>query len=280
VAVTRVALREQVIGTIWERNTLRLFRVFALRQGGRYAALRELYEETVRDAERRGDRYTESSVRRSGNGVWLAAGDPAQARADLERAAWAPPEARFHLQHWYELEARGELALYAGDVAEARRTVAAQLPAMRRAFLHRVQIVRAFHADLHARLLLAEAAQGGSDAEPLRKHAATLARRLAGERTAYLTVLADLLVATLSVQRGRPDDAIVRLRAVIARAAATGQSAHAAAARFRLASLVGGDDGAALRAEGLAVMDAEKVADPERMIALLTPGFTARATPG
>ena len=38
-------------------------------------------------------------------------------------ATWEPPTNSFHAQHWYELEARGEIAIY-------DRTVAADMPAI------------------------------------------------------------------------------------------------------------------------------------------------------
>jgi eukaryotic-like serine/threonine-protein kinase len=267
---------EHTVGTIWERNTVRLFRMFSARQAGALRALRELYEDTVRDAERRGDRYVEGSARRALNRVWLAAGDPARARAELARAAWLPPDGRFHLQHWWELEAGGELALYEGDPAPARAALEANAAALGRSLLLRIQIVRVLHLELHARLLVADAATV-ADPEPTRRHAERLVRRLAGERVAYATVYGLIVRAAVAAQRGRTDAAAATLREALALAAGTHQALHAAACRARLADLVGGAEGAALRAEADAWLSDEKVADPARMIALITPGFAPSA---
>jgi hypothetical protein len=48
---------------------------------------------------------------------------------------------------------------------------------------------------------------------------------------------------------------------------------HAAAARRRLGRLVGGDEGATLVGAADAWMHAQDVRRPERMTAVLTPGF-------
>jgi len=263
---------EGTVGTIWERNTLRLFRLFNDRQAGAARALRELYEDTVRDAERRGDRYVDSSARRAGNRVFLFAGEPERARAELERATWVPPDGRFHLQHWFELEAGGDLALYVGRPTPARAALDHHARAFARSLLPRVQMVRVHHTDVVARLLVAEALEA-ADPEPLRARARKLARTLARERAPYATVFAHVIRAALATQEGRADDAVAELRAALAVCAVTSQAAHAAACRLRLAHLIGGADGDQLRAEALVWFRAERIPDPDRVADLLTPGF-------
>ena len=48
---------------------------------------------------------------------------------------------------------------------------------------------------------------------------------------------------------------------------------HAHAARHRLGRLLGGDEGLALARAAGAAMAGEAIAEPERMTALLVPGF-------
>jgi hypothetical protein len=48
---------------------------------------------------------------------------------------------------------------------------------------------------------------------------------------------------------------------------------HQAAARYRLADLVGGEEGAALRAAAQAWADTEAIAEPVRMYEIALPGF-------
>jgi len=263
---------DDTVGTIWERNSLRMWRLWAARQGGALRRAHDLYEETVRDAERRGDRFTDASTRRSLNQVWLVADDPARARAELARAAWLPPEGRFHLQHWAELEAATELALYEGTPGPALVAFEAQGAAFRKSLLPRIQMLRIRHTDLHGSLLVAEAATA-VEPDPLRREAARLARKLDGEGLEFARVYAHILRAAIAAQRGRDDAAIAELRAALALCAVTSQDLHAAACRLRLARLVGGDEGATLRAEALTWMRSENAVNPTRLIEVVTPGF-------
>ena len=59
----------------WLTSTTRIFRMFSLRQLGAFNEQRKLREQLIRDALRRGDRYTETTVRRYSNPLWLAADD-------------------------------------------------------------------------------------------------------------------------------------------------------------------------------------------------------------
>jgi len=263
---------EHTIGSIWERNSLRMFRLWAARQAGAVRAGRELYEETVRDAERRGDRFVEASTRRSMNQVWLAADDPARARAEMASVAWLPPEGRFHLQHWAELEANTELGLYEGKAASERISFEAQVAAFRKSLLPRIQMLRVRHTYLHGSLLVAEAATA-VEPEPLRREAAGIARKLDREGLEFARVYAHILRAAIAAQRGVDEAAVAELRGALALCAVTSQGLHAAGCRLRLAALVGGDEGAALRAEALAWMRNEQVVNPARMIEVVTPGF-------
>src|SRR5262249_27172060 len=96
----------------WEANTIRIFRILIHRQRGTFREMRRLVDTSVRDAGYRGDRYLETTVRRCGSVAWLAADDPGEARRNLELATWPPPERGFHLQHYFELDAKGDLAIY------------------------------------------------------------------------------------------------------------------------------------------------------------------------
>src|SRR6185436_2953759 len=78
-------------GSRWEVHNGRIFRLMALRHLGRLRELRHLFDRHLRDAVRRGDRYTETSMVRTFNVVWLAADDPAEARRQLDREIWMPP---------------------------------------------------------------------------------------------------------------------------------------------------------------------------------------------
>src|SRR6185436_16507960 len=98
--------------------------------------------EHVPDAVRRGDLYTETTLARAANSVWLAADDPDGADADLDGRIWPAPPGVFHMQNYYDWRARGEIALYRGDVERRAGEADHVLDQLRRFMLSRVQTVR------------------------------------------------------------------------------------------------------------------------------------------
>jgi eukaryotic-like serine/threonine-protein kinase len=194
--------RERTSGTTFEINNARLFRLFSLRHAGALSELRTRRDDYLRDAARRGDRYAETSMRRSSNLAWLVADDPAQAAADLESTGWIPPEGVFHVQHWYELEARAELALYVGGVRAQRAELASAFERLDRSMLGRVELVRIVSTWLAARLALAE----GGDGVGRARRAARRLRRWSSRGTGFSGVLAGLVEAAVAVADGRRGD--------------------------------------------------------------------------
>jgi serine/threonine protein kinase len=260
--------RERTSGTTFEINNARLFRLFSLRHAGALSELRTRRDDYLRDAARRGDRYAETSMRRSGNLAWLVADDPAQAAADLESTGWIPPEGVFHVQHWYELEARAELALYVGGVREQRAELAAAFERLDRSMLGRVELVRIVSTWLGARLALAE---GGADGLRGARRAARRLRRWSSRGTGFAGVFAGLVDAALAVADGQELRAEAILRRTLDRAEALHMALHAAAARHRLGELLGPRAGAEHVALAAAWMKAESVIRPERLLEVIAP---------
>ena len=72
---------------------------------------------------------------------------------------------------------------------------------------------------------------------------------------------------------GEADDRCLELAEAVGALDRLEMQLHAAAARRRLGRLVGGEEGSALMARGAAAMAAQLVRSPDRMTALLVPGF-------
>ncbi|HTQ05723.1 MAG TPA: hypothetical protein VMI54_17795, partial [Polyangiaceae bacterium] len=98
------------------------------------------------------------------------------------------------------------------------------------------------------------------------------ARRIAAEHVAWGECFAALLASGVLVREGRTERAVVELERAEARATATGMLLHRAVARYRRGELVGGDTGRALREEALGFMAGERIQNPARMLAMLSPG--------
>lgn len=246
-----VDLSEQSVGTSAELNHIRNFMLFALRRMGAYDKLRDRQTEYVRDALRRGDRYAATSFVWSSNVVWLAANDVARARVDLASVEWSRPEDGLHLQHWFSVRARAELAMYQDDLGEIAALVAPLRAFTGPAFVH-VQAV-----DTETRYQLARVAIRHGDSALARREIAKLDRVTAP----YIRAFVRLVHAGADAIDGRVDAARERLAGAIADSESCQMTTLAALARRRMAEL--NNDGRALD-EADAALRARGIADPHR----------------
>jgi hypothetical protein len=261
------AARQSTNATMtWEFDTLQIFRLFVLRNMGACRELARWFGEYVRDAARRGDRYAETTMKRSSNIVWLIDDRPDEAARDLEQASWTV-SGGYHLQHWHLLLATSEIALYQDRARETESRWRADFDALEKSLLLQIQFVRAESRWLRGRLELAI----GNAADARR-----IATKLAKEGTSYGTVWGAMVRAAGARQQGNDAEAASALREAISAADSAGMQLCASASRDRLAEIVGGDEGARLGAEAAAWYEREGVRNPPRMIQVIAPGFGAR----
>jgi tRNA A-37 threonylcarbamoyl transferase component Bud32 len=266
-------MREATTGTSWEISSVRIFITFALRHLGAFNELRRAYLEYVRDAARRGDRYSETTLIRACNLVWLSQDDVAQARKDLERATWPAPVGGFlHLQHWFELRATSELDLYTGEPG-----VRPGFDELDGSLMARIQKVRTESRFLRGRVHLANA-RSPSERKAAAAAARKIARGLEREKAAYAHVWSLLLHAGAEAAEGDVDACMRTLREAVAAAEAREMLMCASSARWRLGKIIGGDEGSALVQQAGAWMKSEGIAKPERMVQVLAPGFGEERT--
>lgn len=231
-------LSERSVGTSAELNHIRNFILFALRRMGAYDALRDRQTEYVRDAMRRGDRYAATSFVWSSNVVWLAANDVTRARSDLASVVWSRPEDGLHLQHWFQVRALAELAMYEDDLAEIDALVGPLRAFLGPAFAH-VQAV-----STETRYQLARVAIRHGDAALARREIAALDR----VRVPYVRAFVRLVHAGADATDGRIDSSREWLAGAIADAESCQMTTLAALARRRFAEL-GGDAKAVAEAD-------------------------------
>jgi len=129
--------------------------------------------------------------------------------------------------------------------------------------------------DLRGRAELAAAAAGGADAQRHLAEAARHARPLERVDLPWVRALATTLRAGIEARR-HPARAPELLDQAARGFADDGMALHAAAARRRRGLLVGGDEGRALVASADEFMVAQRIANPERWMDLLVPGFAPR----
>ncbi|MET0794112.1 MAG: protein kinase [Polyangiaceae bacterium] len=259
-------------GTYFEQAFCHCFRLICLRNRGQLAELQAGFFDWVRDAERRGDRFSEASLRFNLNNIWLARDEPEQAIADLERVTWVDSRDGYHVQHWYEQHARAEIALYAADSAAGLVCFREVLSHLSRSFIMRMRLHRSVARWILARLILASQAGSGASRGSLRE-VTRLAKDLRREREPFTTCWAFLLDAAVACQRGQLERARSALSEAIASAKIADLPHCAASARLRLAALCEGEASRGPLAEGRAWFEAQQIRNPERMLDVWAPGF-------
>ncbi len=261
-------LTERCAGVPWELATAKIFAGRALLALGELDRLAARVDADLRDCRGRGDLFGETSLRAAlVPFVYLARGELAAAReaADSALAQWTP--IGYQIQHYYQLVSRCAVFLYDGTVEAITAAVAALRDgrmAARRSMFLRFQIMRATLDDLDGRVALAT---GGLDTRRIVRAAARLER----ERLPWTRALAAALRAGAAHRGGDAARARRELERAVVAFDGAAMAMHAAAARRRLAELVGGDAGAALRDTAEQWMARQRVADPARLTAMLLP---------
>lgn len=245
-AEAEVQIREKSVGTASELNHLRNFILFALRRIGAYEELHARVVEYVHDALRRGDRYAATSYIWSSNVIWLVADDLDRARTELASAVWSKPEDGLHLQHWFHIRARTELAMYEDDTGAFEALATALRAFLGPAFVH-VEAVTT-----ESRYQLGRIAIRRGDAARARHEVAALGRC----KEHYIRAFVRLVLAAADAIDGDREGARAHLLGAIADADACSMGAIGELGRRRLGELAGDPRmieaaDAALRARGI-----------------------------
>lgn len=270
-------------GAVWELDTVEHFRVLSLLYRGRWRSLLAEAAELSEQARARGDRYLDVHLALwAGSLKELAADDPRAAVAVADEAIGRWSHQGFHYQHFGHLMAVAQAALYAGDGERAWALVDLRWPELTRSLVQRMPMVYVQSLDLRARCALAAARprRGLRPAPGMRRRwlarADADARRLARTGDGWALGLAAMIHAGVAWQRGAPQRAIEHLRAAEEQFRASGMALNAAVARYRRGELTGGDEGRRSTAAAAAAMAREGVRRPDRLAAMLAPGYGPR----
>jgi eukaryotic-like serine/threonine-protein kinase len=268
--------RDRCTGVTWELETLRWFSMWSLAYLGGVGELGRLVPTRLREARERGDLYAAMCC---STGLptlaWLAADDPAGARACSREALARWSQRTFHVEHWWAMLGERQVDLYTGDAQAAYDQIHAQWGALSSSLLLMVQLTRLEATHLRARAALALARARPSEQRALCREAEQDASRILKERMPWSSPLAALLTAGVAATRGE----VARAEALLREAAAGLEAAHmdlyATAARWQMGRLVRGDEGRALIEAAEAWMAEQGIVDRARMAAMLAPGFDA-----
>jgi serine/threonine protein kinase len=267
---------ESLSGRVWERILARQHRMILCGHLGRFKELRRLHQEGMRDALARGDLFASITLRTSSASLaWLVEDRPDLAESHTRAALqeWAMPGA--NVMRITALMMQAQARLYQGDAGQAYALACEVLDVCRRSVYWRVQEMRIRITRLRAAAALAMVERGLGHREQLLAQVARDARSLEREGMAWSQPFVATLRAGISLRRGEPQTARVKLDEAAEQFEAAGMIAFALATRDRAARLRG-DATAAQEIEGIAQqLREQEVASPERMVALLVPGMLA-----
>jgi hypothetical protein len=258
---------------MWELSTAHRFALWPLMFLGEMAEMGRRLPALIKEARERNDLYAVTNLSLViRTFVRLAGDEPERARRELRQVMDEWSQQGFHVQHMNRLFDEVQIDLYQGAGSAAWERVTAQWPALARSYLLRVQQVRIFLTHLRARAALA-ATPAAAERGPLLYAAQRDARLLWRERIAWAEALAQLVRAGVAMARHDAGGARQLLEDAAVRLEAAGLRLYAAAARRRLGQQIGGSEGHRLVGQAEAWMKGQNVRRPDRMTALLAPGF-------
>ena len=263
-------LFSQTGGAGWAVDTANHYHCFSLLYRGELTELAERVELLIAEADARGDLFASVNLRCRLAIRSLVRGQPERVETEVKRALerWLPEDQAYLVQHFYGLHPVCEAALYEGRPDDAIERIRSALPRMKQAFLLRMPIVALEMGYLEGRCWIARAqglAPGRDQGAAIA--AARRARRACGHGTMGqgLGLLLESAATRLSGQTG---GAIALLRQALDPLERSGALLYANAARFILERVASESDD-----RGARWMRSQRVANPERLAAMLVPGW-------
>ncbi|MBV9122843.1 MAG: AAA family ATPase, partial [Planctomycetes bacterium] len=265
--------RDHCTGVAWELDTARTYGLWSLLFLGEYAELSRRGPALLNDAQERGDLFAATNLKTYVLPmVFLAADRPEQARDSVAQGLAQWSQQGFHAQHLLALFSQVDIELYAGKGQAAWDTLEARWPDFSQSLLTRIQ-------SAHIQLLYCRArsavAAGAMTANPFPFFFAAEndARQLDRENTPRSRAQAQVIRAGLAMLRKDADTARQLLTEAARAFDQEHMALHAAAARRRLGELLGGAEGRALITQADSTMRSQKIRRPNRLTAVLVPGF-------
>ncbi len=261
-------------GSVWERTTFRFFVLWSLYYLGELAELTRRVMPLHADAIDRGDRYAAAGTFLGlANVAHLNAHGADATRRMIREATESWSSDRYYLRDYYAFLAETQVDLYDGDVESAHRRVEANWRGLSRSLLLMIPSVRIEADHLRARVALSCAARPGSDRGDHLSEARRHVRRLSRQGAPWARALALPLAAAVDLQGGDRLRAVDLLKRGIDALEGQRMRLFAAAVRWQLGALVGGEEGAAYRADADRFFVEQGVREPDRMVAMLAPGL-------
>lgn len=266
---------ERCHAVTWELNSSRFFWANALIYQGRWREIERRTQGWLDDAADRGDVYASASLHLLRTRcLTLAKDEPERALVEIDAAMaeWRSPD--FGVQRFLAELSRIQVALYSGQAEQAVQLVAALWPAFNSSMMQRIQLCRV-HCYHHSAYSLLASAAGSPLSRVQLNQFSHYARLLEKERMPWASAFALYIKAASA----RMIHDLGRAERGLREAAEAFDACHmvfyAAACRTRLGQLLGGAAGLLLVEEAEACFRAQGIVRPDRMIAMMAPGFVS-----
>jgi eukaryotic-like serine/threonine-protein kinase len=264
--------REQCRGVAWELAICDAYRLPALAYLGELAELARVVPRAYAGARERGDLYAVNLLRLGQQSMTSLVDDRPDTALDEARAAIEPfPAEPYLLPHYHHAFAVAQAELYRGNAELAWRPIERSWRGLQQSRLLMVQCLRCEIRHLRARAAIARAANApdGSDGARLRALARKDADRIARDDVAPAAPFAAAIRAGTARD---PEHQRRELTAALRGFEDAHMLLYANACRDRLGALIGGSEGAELRASSAAWFATQGIRVPARIVAMLLPG--------
>jgi serine/threonine protein kinase len=250
-----------------------LYAVYAHAFLGDLIELRRRQERLLAAADERGDLFMSVLLKVSHPVVLrLASDDPDGACAQIREAKARWSRGKYLIQDWQVMRSEAEVELYAGNPDRAYARLELDARALKETRLLHVQFIRGLTAFARGRAAVASVETTPARRRVRLAEARRITHQLERERMTWTAPLAAIVAAAEANARGDTAFAIESLRLAAERAQAADMSLYAAAARYQLGALVGGDQGRTLRQRAEALMHSQEIRVPARFAGMLVPG--------
>lgn len=265
-------LQSQAVGAIWEVASTRFLLNAALYYLGDLKTLMHRVTATLDDADLRGALF-ESATLRLGHAstVYLMRDNPERALRVVEETIGRWGHQTFLLQHHLARTSLAHTHVYMGRSEKALAVLDDTWPALRDSKMLHSQYLRIDAGFLRCRVLVACAADARKRNSAYLAEALKFADKIAIEKTNWVKPAVDLVRAGVS---SFDDPAATRasLEAALAGFEACSMGLFAHAARYRLGSVIGGEEGLAHQRVAFAYFTGEGVRNVGRFLATFAPG--------
>jgi serine/threonine protein kinase len=257
----------------WEIGNARVFRAISQFYLGELKTNFERVAEHLREARERGDHYTYTNLRIAVAHIpYLMANEPVQAALLLDEALAHWTHLSFHIQHLFHLCGIAQTEIYARTGRPYTRVMAAW-PDLTKSLLPRIPFVGYIIRHVRARAAISQARVERSERELLLRDAADSGTKLANARAPFAAGWGHAARAGVDASRGDLERAIQRLELAEAAFYESDMKLYAAATRYQLGRLLGGERGKDLRTRAGEWFEAQGVRRPEAFVGMLLPGF-------